>query len=280
MERFSVEAYRPQEIALKLEDVCASKSTTQLSKLFALAFLAGFFIGLGALFFTLVVHDAEGLSFGVARLLGGLVFCLGLILVVVAGAELFTGNNLLAMAFMHGRITLRQLLRNWVVVYCGNLAGALALVVLVWCSGHWYMNNAALGAEVLHIANAKVNLDFVSAVSRGILCNILVCLAVWLCFAGRSVSDKILAILFPITAFVALGLEHSVANMYFIPAGLIAANDPVLVAAASHMGGDADFANLTIYNFLLANLLPVTLGNVIGGSMFVSIFYWFIYLRD
>jgi formate/nitrite transporter len=194
----------------------------------------------------------------------------------VAGAELFTGNNLIVMAYVDGKVSLKQLLLNWGVVYIGNFIGAVGVLLLIYLSGHWQIGGGALGVKVLAIANAKVNLTWMEAFTRGILCNILVCLAVWLCFAGRTVVDKVLAIIFPITAFVAMGFEHSVANMYFIPAGLVVQTQAELVQLAGVMNLD----NLTLHGFLFNNLLPVTLGNIIGGSVFVGLFYWFIYLRD
>lgn len=275
MEHFSVDAYTPREIAAKIEKVAVSKSTNDPLRVFALAVLAGAFIAFGAALYTLVTYDAAGVAAGIMRLLGGLVFCLGLILVVVAGAELFTGNNLIVMAYVDGKVSLRQLLQNWGIVYVGNFAGAVGVVVLIYLSGHWQIGDGAVGAKAIAIANAKVNLDWMQAFTRGILCNILVCLAVWLCFAGRSVVDKVFAILFPITAFVALGFEHSVANMFFIPAGMVAQTQPELV---QHLAGTS-LENLTITGFICNNLIPVTLGNIIGGSVFVGLFYWFIYLR-
>ncbi|NOQ81833.1 MAG: formate transporter FocA [Methylophaga sp.] len=276
MDHFSVDAYSPKEIASRIENVGVSKSTSDPLRIFALSILAGSFIALGAIFFTVVTYDAAGVAAGLMRLLGGLVFCLGLILVVVAGAELFTGNNLIVMAYVDGKVSLKQLLTNWGLVFVGNFIGALGILVLIYLSGHWQIGGGAVGAKVLAIANAKVNMTWVEAFTRGMLCNILVCMAVWLCFAGRTVVDKVLAILFPITAFVALGFEHSVANMYFIPAGILAKHHPELVQLVGNMNLD----NLTITSFLLDNLLPVTLGNIIGGSVFVGLFYWFIYLRD
>lgn len=273
------DAYTPVQMAARVEKVGITKGNLDFFSAFTLAVLAGAFIGFGAVFFTYVIHDSQ-LTAGWTKLIGGLVFCLGLILVIVAGAELFTGNSLLVMAYVSRRITLEQLLRNWGIVYIGNLVGALSVVVLVFLSGHWDVGSAAVGAKALLIANGKVNLTFWQALSRGVLCNILVCLAVWLCFSGRSVTDKILAILFPITAFVALGFEHSVANMYFIPVGLILKGNPqVLAAAQSALGTTLDLSHLTITGFVVDNLLPVTLGNVIGGSIFVGGVYWFLYLR-
>ncbi len=276
MNHFSVDAYSPKEIAARIENVGISKSTSDPIRVFALAILAGAFIAFGAIFFTLVTHDTTGVSVGILRLLGGLVFCLGLVLVVIAGAELFTGNNLIVMAYVDGKVSLKQLLMNWLIVFMGNFVGALGILVLIYFSGHWQINGGEVGVKVLAIANAKVNMTWMEAFTRGMLCNILVCMAIWLCFAGRTVVDKVLAILFPITAFVAMGFEHSVANMYFIPAGLLAKTQPELMQLA----GNINLDNLTIYAFLVDNLLPVTLGNIIGGSVFVALFYWFIYLRD
>jgi len=276
MDHFSVDAYSPKEIAARIESVGVSKSTGEPLRVFALAILAGAFIAFGAVFYTIVTHDSTGVSAGLMRLVGGLSFCLGLILVVVAGAELFTGNNLIVMAYVDDKVSLQQLLANWSIVFVGNFIGAVGILLLIYLSGHWQIGGGALGAKVLAIANAKVNLTWMEAFTRGILCNILVCLAVWLCFAGRTVVDKVLAIIFPITAFVAMGFEHSVANMYFISAGLLAKQQPELVQLVGSMNLD----ELTTQGFLFNNLLPVTLGNIIGGSVFVGLFYWFIYLRD
>ncbi len=275
VDHFSVDAYTPKEIAARIENSGVTKSAGDLSRVFALAMLAGAFIAFGAVFFTLVTYDSGAMAAGLMRLIGGFVFCLGLVLVVVAGAELFTGNNLIVMAYVNGKVTLKQLLFNWGVVYIGNFIGAVGILLLIYLSGHWQIGGGAVGAKALAIANAKVNLTWIEAFTRGILCNILVCLAVWLCFAGRTVVDKVLAILFPITAFVASGFEHSVANMYFISAGLLAKTQPELVQLADL----ASLENLTVSGFLFNNLLPVTLGNIIGGSIFVGLFYWYIYLR-
>ncbi len=280
MDNFSIDAYKPKEIAARIEAVCVSKSTTDPIRIFVLALLAGAFIALGALFYTATVHDSVGTNPGLLRLVGGLVFSLGLILVVIAGAELFTGNNLLVIACIDRRITLVQLLTNWSIVYIGNFVGALGVVVLVYLSNHWLGSGGLIGAKALMIANAKVNLSPVEAFSRGILCNILVCLAVWLCFAGHTVMDKIAAIIFPITAFVALGFEHSVANMYFIPAGMLLQHQADVVAVAQEVAPGLDLSNLDLSGLLLNNLLPVTLGNIVGGSVFVGIVYWFIYVRE
>lgn len=260
------DAYSPSQIAIRVREVGQAKAEAPVLTTVALAVLAGAFIALGALFYTVTLTGAaSAVPLGLARLIGGLAFSLGLILVVVGGAELFTGNNLLAMAWAARRVTTRAVLRNWVLVYLGNVLGALGTVVLVLLAGVHGLGDGALGAEAVGIARAKVSLDPVSAVARGVLCNVLVCLAVWLCMGARSVADKILAILFPISAFVACGFEHSVANMYFLPVGIALSRssaDPIAL-------GDA-----------LLNLELVTLGNLFGGTILVALVYWFIYLRQ
>ncbi|HEX2905845.1 MAG TPA: formate/nitrite family transporter [Phototrophicaceae bacterium] len=270
-----VDALLPAEIAQRAEEVGVKKAALDTASLLALAVLAGAFIALGAMLATVASAGAAGiLPFGVTRLLAGLVFCLGLILVVLAGAELFTGNNLIVMAWASRKISTAALLRNWGIVYLGNFVGALATAVLLFLTRQYTFGNGAVGQTALSIANAKVNLDFVQAVALGIMCNALVCVAVWLTFGARTASDKILAILFPITAFVAAGFEHSIANMYFIPLGwFIKQFDP---AFAANTG--LDLTNLTPAGFL-ANLIPVTIGNIIGGVVMVAGAYWFIYLR-
>lgn len=279
MEHFDIDAYTPAQMADRVEKAGIAKSNRDTFSTLTLAAMAGVFIALGAVFFTFVIHDSV-LSSGLTKLIGGLVFSLGLILVIITGAELFTGNNLIVMAFISRKITFAQLLNNWGLVFFGNFVGSLIVVFLIFLTGMWSAGNASVGVTALTIANAKVNLTFWQALSKGILCNILVCLAVYLCFSGRSVTDKILAILFPITAFVALGFEHSVANMYFIPAGLVLKTNPeVLAAAQDVLGGMPDLANLTWYGFLVGNLLPVTLGNIIGGTIFVGLAHWFLFLR-
>jgi len=258
-----------------MESVGVKKANLDAWSTFALAVLAGAFIGLGAEFATLVTTDS-GLGFGLNKLLGGLVFSLGLILVVIAGAELFTGNNLIVMAWVSGKLTLEQVMRNWAIVYCGNMAGSILTAMLVYLSRQWTMANYHVGATALNIASAKVNLTFVEGLTRGILSNALVCLAVWLCLGGRSVTDKILAIVFPITAFVASGFEHSIANMYFIPMGLLLKGEPQVVAAAGKVA--ADLTNLNLQGFL-GNLLSVSTGNLFGGGFMVAVVYWFIFRR-
>jgi len=267
--------YSPPQVAQKAEAVGATKGTRDTLSTILLGILAGVFIGLGAMFCTVVTTDT-GLGFGLTKLLGGLVFCLGLVLVVVAGAELFTGNCLIVMSWMSGRTSLARLLRNWGLVYFANLAGALCLAGLMFYTYQWTFSGYGVGANALAIANAKVNLSFGSALVRGIFCNFLVCLAVWLCFSARTVTGKIIAILFPITAFVAAGFEHSVANMYFIPMGILLANQPAVLEAAGVTA--SNLTNLTWLGFV-GNLVPVTIGNIIGGGILLGAVYWLTYLR-
>lgn len=242
-----------------------------------LAGLAGAFIGLGAMLFTVVV-TGSALGYGPTRLLGGLAFSLGLVLVVVGGAELFTGNTLIVMAWASGKIRTARLLRNWALVYAGNFAGAVLTVLLVYASGQWQFNDAQIGATALRIANAKVGLGFLDAVALGVLCNALVTLAVWLAMSARSNVDKVVGIVFPITAFVAAGFEHSVANMYFVPLGILLKNEDRVRASAGL--SLEQVARLEWDTFLISNLLPVTIGNIIGGALLVGAVYWFVYLRQ
>lgn len=270
-EVFGFDCYSPKEIAERVENVGVTKANLPLLSQVALGVLAGGFIGLGAMFFTLVVSDAS-LGFALGRVLGGAVFSLGLVLVVVAGAELFTGNNLLVMATVAGRIPVSRFLRNLVVVYFANLVGAVGLAGLVTLSGHWRMGGSAVGRAAVSIAAAKCALPFGEAFFKGVLCNVLVCLAVWLAMAGRSVTDKVLAIVLPIAAFVACGLEHSVANMYFIPLGLF-------LREGAGGSGAVNVDGLSWIGFA-RNLLPVTLGNLAGGAGMVGLVYWLVYRRS
>ncbi|MBT8113157.1 MAG: formate/nitrite transporter family protein [Gammaproteobacteria bacterium] len=243
-----------------VEGIGVKKAALPTVPTLMLGLLAGAFIAFGAMFFTLVMTN-QYMGLGSARLLGGIAFSLGLILVVVGGAELFTGNNLIVMAWADRKVTTLQLLRNWGLVYISNLSGAVGAAALVYWSGTLSFGDGAVAETALDIAIAKINIDPLQAFIRGILCNVLVCLAVWLCFAAHHVAGKILAIVFPISAFVALGFEHSVANMYFIPLGMLVS------------GGD-----ISVMDFL-NNLVPVTLGNIVGGGVFVALVYWAIYLR-
>ncbi|MBM3144630.1 MAG: formate transporter FocA [Chloroflexi bacterium] len=276
MNELRIDALLPAEMARRAEYIGVRKTETPMLRMFALALLAGAFIAMGAIFATILATGASGaLTFGVTKLLVGLVFCLGLILVIVGGAELFTGNNLIVMAWASGKVTTRALLRNWVIVYLGNFIGSVGTAILVFLSKQYTFGGGSVGTTMLGIAHSKVGLGFVQAIVLGILCNALVCLAVWLTFSARSTVDKIAAIIFPISAFVAAGFEHCIANMYFVPVALFVKHfDPVFTASTG-----MDLTNLTWGTFLINNLLPVTIGNVIGGSLFVAGIYWVIFLR-
>jgi formate transporter len=274
-----IDALLPPEIARKAEAIGVQKTRMEFSRLLALAVLAGAFIALGGMFATTVLAGADGVvPFGISRLLSGLVFCLGLILVVVGGAELFTGNTLMVMAWAAGEVRLREMLRAWLIVYIGNFVGAIGTAGLVFLSGQYLSGKGSVAAVALTLAHNKVNLSFDHALFLGILCNVLVCLAVWLAFGARTTSDKVLAVLSPVSAFVVAGFEHSVANMYLIPLGLfIKAWAPAALWA--QVGGTAaSYASLTWPAFFVS-LIPVTLGNIIGGGALVGGVYWFIYLR-
>ncbi len=268
------DAYAPAQMARRVEVAGVAKAGLPLLPLFTLALLAGAFIAFGAMLFTLTMTN-HGLGLGPSRILGGITFSLGLVLVVIGGAELFTGNLLLVMGWADRKIATVALLRNWGVAYVGNLAGAVAMAILAYWSGYMDLGSGAVGATAVKIAAAKVELDFTTAFVRGLMCNTLVCLAVWLCFAAHDVIGKIFAILFPITAFVALGFEHSIANMFFIPVGMLAAGNDAYLAAAGLPGG---VGGLTLAGFM-GNLVPVTLGNMVGGGLFVAGTYYLVYLR-
>ncbi|HSK20188.1 MAG TPA: formate transporter FocA [Longimicrobiales bacterium] len=267
-------------MARRAEEVGAAKAAQDAVRTLALAVLAGAFIALGAMFATTVASGAgPTLPSGVVRLLSGLVFSLGLILVVVGGAELFTGNNLIVMAWASRRLSHGALLRNWSIVYLGNFAGAMGTVLLVLLSQQYMFDGGAIGGVALATARHKVELGFLQAIVLGILANGLVCLAVWLAFSARTTTDRILAVIFPITAFVAAGFEHSIANMYFVPLGILIRRQAPASFWAAIDAAPADYSGVTWPAFLLHNLLPVTIGNVIGGVVLVGVTYWFVYLR-
>jgi formate/nitrite transporter len=271
-----IDALLPPEMARRAEYLGVRKAEAPLLATFTLAVLAGAFISLGSVFATTVAAGASGVvPFGIVRLLAGLVFTLGLVLVIVGGAELFTGNNLIVMAWAGRKVSSRGMLRNWGIVYAGNFVGAIGTAALVFISRQYTFGGGSVGDVALGTAVAKVGYGFVQAIALGILCNALVCLAVWLTFSARSTIDKIAAIILPIAAFVAAGFEHSIANMYFVPIALfIKAFDPAFTAASG-----VDVSSLTWASFLAANLLPVTLGNIIGGAVLVAAVYWFVFLH-
>jgi formate/nitrite transporter len=265
---FNLQAYSPAEIEETIEKVGVKKANLPFLASFMLAIVAGGGIGFGALYYTIVASDPS-LSFATARVVGGLAFTLGLTLVLVGGAELFTGNNLIVMAWASGRVSAATMLRNWAIVYLGNLVGSIGLVVLVFSSHHLDMNDGRIGLSVLNTAAGKIRPDMVTLFVKGILCNVLVCAAVWLAYAGRSVTDKIVAVILPISGFVAAGFEHCVANMYFLPLAW-------LLVQTGHAPANFDASPITVAG-IIHNLVPVTLGNIVGGAGFVGAVYWAIY---
>lgn len=291
MSEFRIDALLPAEMATRAEYLGVRKAETPFLKMFMLSVLAGAFIALGAIFATTVsaggmpvtapdgsVVFSTSLPYGITRLISGLVFSLGLILVVVGGAELFTGNNLIVMAWASGKVTFSAMLRNWMIVYFGNFVGAFATAVLMFYTKQYTFGKDAIGIAALNTGVAKSSLDFVQAIALGILCNALVCMAVWLTFSARSTVDRIASIIFPITAFVAAGFEHSIANMYFVPyALLVKMGDAEFMGRVSEKIANLD--KLTWSNFFVNNLIPVTIGNIIGGAVLVAAVYWAIFLR-
>jgi formate/nitrite transporter len=268
-ELYGFDAYAPREIAERVENVGVAKARLPFLPLAFLGVLAGAFIGLGAMYFTLVTSDTT-LGFAAAGVLGGVTFSLGLVLVTVAGAELFTGNNLIAMAWAEGKVSTLEVLRNWAIVCAANFIGAAGLAVIVFLSGHLGMNGDAVALQAVKIAATKAALPAVEAFYSGVMCNILVCMAVWMAFAGRSVIDKTVAILFPVSAFVAAGFEHSIANMYFFPIAMLQqAYSPVAAPGVELI----DAAHM------LRNLAFVIAGNIVGGSVLVALVYHIVYRR-
>jgi formate transporter len=265
---FNLQAYSPAEIKEAVEKVGVKKANFPFLASFMLAIVGGGSIGFGALYYTIVASDPE-LSFATIRVVGGLVFSLGLALVLVGGAELFTGNNLIVMAWASGKVSTGTMLRNWTIVYFGNLLGSLGLIILVFFSHHLDMNDGRIGLSILNTAAGKIRPDMVTLFFKGILCNVLVCAAVWLAYAGRSVTDKIVAVLLPVSAFIAAGFEHCVANMYFLPMAW-------LLVQTGHVPANFDISPITVSG-ILHNLVPVTLGNIVGGAGLVGAVYWAIY---
>lgn len=277
---YRIDTLMPAEMAKKAEELGVKKATIGWRNLFLLSIMAGAFIAVGAIFSTTVTSgNVIFIPFGISKLLGGFAFCLGLILVVVGSAELFTGNNLIIMALASGKISLKQLLRNWIIVYLGNFTGSFFTAIIMFFTRQFMFGKGAIGLNALNTATAKCSMGFTEALFLGIMCNALVCLAIWLCFSAKTTTDKILSIIFPITAFVTSGFEHSVANMYFIPIGIFIKSfaQPFFWETIGKTAGD--YVGLTWENFLFANLLPVTIGNIIGGSFLVGLTYWFVYIR-
>jgi formate/nitrite transporter len=268
-------------MASKAQSIGIKKANLDFLSTFALAVLAGAFIALGCIFFTISqTTGGVAIPWGISRVIGGITFSLGLILVVVGGAELFTGNNLIIMAWASRKLSTWRVVRNWGIVYLGNLCGAVATALFVFWGLHYNMDKGAVGVTALNIGLGKVNLGFAQAVILGILCNAMVCMAVWLSYSARTVFGRVVAIIFPIAGFVAAGFEHCVANMYFIPYAILVkagAPDSFWQAAGTTA---VSYSRLTWGSFFVHNLIPVTIGNMIGGVFFVALVYWVIYLRN
>jgi len=280
MNNNTFESLVPAAMAEKATEVGIHKVTKKPLKSFLMAITAGMHIGIAFIFYTVVTTGGNNVPWGLMHLAGGLAFSLGLILVVITGGELFTSSVLTLVAKACGKITWFQLLRNWGIVYLGNMLGAFLLVAIMTVAKHYMSDNGEMGINTMHIAQHKLHHDFWQAVALGMMCNIMVCAGIWMTFAGRTVTDKIMAIVLPVTMFVASGFEHCVANMFQIPMAIIIKN----IAPASFWektGQDiAQYSDLTMSNFIINNLIPVTIGNIIGGGVVVGLLYWFIFLRD
>ena len=284
------DAIMPAAMAVRAEESGVKRAALDPLTLTVLAILGGAFVAFGAVFATTITAGSAaitsadggtlsaGLPYGIVRLLNGLAFCLGLVLIVIGGAELFTGNTLIVMAWANRKVATSAVLQNWTLAFIGNFVGAFATAVLVFCSTQYTFGGGAVGLVALNTAHAKTSLAFFPALTLAILCNTLVCLAVWMCYGARTTVDRVFTIVPPIAGFAAAGFEHSIANAYFIPLGLLIKAGAPDSFWASIGKSAADFPNLTWWNFA-ANLLPVTIGNMIGGSILVGAVYWFIYLR-
>jgi formate transporter len=272
------DALLPAAMAVRAEEAGVKKAGIDPLTLVALSVLAGAFISFGAIFATTVSAGGSGLPYGVIRLLSGLVFSVGLILVIVGGAELFTGNTMIVMAWANHKVTTRDLLFNWTIAFLGNFAGAILTALLMFWTTQYTFGGGLVGLAALSTAEAKTSLPFVPALALGIMCNVLVCLAVWMCYGARTTVDRVVTVIPPIAAFAAAGFEHCIANVYFIPMGLFIKTGAPDSFWASIGKTAADFPTLTWANFV-GNLIPVTIGNIIGGSIMVAAVYWFIYLR-
>lgn len=288
----TLETVMPAAMAALAEQSGIKRASMDPTTLLVLSVLAGAFISFGAIFATtvnagtIVIAPADGsaalsagLPYGVSRLLMGLVFSVGILLVVIAGAELFTGNNMIVMAWASHKVSTGQLLLNWTIAFIGNATGAFAAAVLMFLSTQYTFGGGSVGLAALSIANGKTSLAFIPALTLGIMCNALVCLAVWMCYGARTTVDRVVTLVPPITAFAASGFEHSIANIYFIPMGLLIKSGAPESFWQMIGKRPSDFSSISWENFLVLNLFPVTLGNIIGGSVFVAAVYWFVYLR-
>ncbi len=269
----------PPQAAERAAEIGVGKATKPASKSFLLAVSAGIHIGIAFIFYTTVTTGTAGLPWGLTHLVGGLAFSLGLILVVVTGGELFTSSVLTLVARASGKITWKTLIKNWIVVYAGNLVGALLLVGCMLLARQYMFDNGQVGLNAMSISQHKMHHEFFQAVALGIMCNVLVCIAVWMTFSGRSLTDKIVVMILPVAMFVASGFEHCIANMFQVPMAIgikYFAPEAFWQMTGANV---ADYADLNLIDFVLNNLIPVTIGNIIGGGVFVAMWFWIIYLR-
>lgn len=269
----------PAAMAKVAEDAGVYKATKQPLTTFFLAITAGVFISIAFVFYITATTGSASMPYGMAKLIGGICFSLGLMLVVVCGADLFISTVLTVIAKASGRITWKQLACNWCNVYVGNLFGALFFVALIWFAGEHMVANGAWGLNVLQTAEHKVEHTFVEAFCLGVLANLMVCLAVWMSYSGRTLTDKMFAMILPVGMFVASGFDHSIANMFMIPMGIVIKNFAAPEFWEAIGKAPSQFELLTLHNFIVDNLIPVTLGNIVGGGFLVGLTYWVIYLR-
>ncbi|CAK7193443.1 putative formate transporter 1 [Commensalibacter sp. Nvir] len=279
LQTISLDAFDPYEMAGKAEKMMVAKVQKPFSKVFLSSTYGGFFIGLAFIFFTLVTTGSSTMPYGMAKLIGGLCFSMGLMLVVVCGADLFTSTTLTFIAKESNKITWLQLFRNWSFVYFGNFVGALFLVFLIYISGHPWDADGQIALNYMNIVDHKLHHTFIEAIGLGIMCNVMVSLGVWLCFSCRTSADKVLVLLLPIAMFVACGFEHCVANMYEIPMGILIKSTTPSGFWVSHGINITKYADLTWSNFFLHNLIPVTIGNIIGGALLIGWGNWLLFLR-
>ncbi|OCQ51931.1 putative formate transporter 1 [Photorhabdus australis subsp. thailandensis] len=270
----------PAVIAKFADDAGVYKTTKHPATTYISAITAGFFISIAFVFYITATTGTESVPYGLAKLVGGICFSLGLMLVVVCGADLFTSTVLTIVSKATGRITWRQMFKNWLNVYFGNLIGALFFVIIIWFAGQYRVANGLWGLNVLQTADHKVHHTFIEAVFLGMLANLMVCLAVWMSYAGRSLIDKIFAMILPVGMFVASGFEHSIANMFLIPLGIVIKNFAPSEFWNNVGATPEQFSQLTVSHFITNNLIPVTIGNIIGGTVLVGLTYWLIYLRS
>lgn len=279
MQHLNFDAFPPHVMAQKAVDVAVGKVNKDPVSLFLSAMTAGVFIGIAFIFYTVVTTGNGDIGWGANKFIGALAFSLGLMLVVILGADLFTSTVLTIVARADKKVTWGQMIKHWIIVYVGNFAGALCLVFVMQLAKHYQDDGGLLGLNYMHIAQHKLHHTFIQAVALGAMCNLLVCLGVWMTYAARSVTDKLLAVVLPVAMFVASGFEHSVANMFQISMAIMTRTLAGPEFWQTAQADIADYADLTWSNFFLHNLIPVTIGNIIGGAVFVGLAYWFIYLR-